>query len=146
MPEAYGDSVARFQVGRRALLTIAGPRRSGWSAHSGFATYAIQNTEVMRRQAAALVESMCPWGNLDQVVSATERLGSSSFDEGVVAGWKPTEFYPCVELSTSDGDTHLVTVGGVSRPGLRLRRPHELHAAADRGAGDYRGSDTSSAH
>ena len=51
------------------------------------------------------------WINLDQVVTATEQLGSNTFDQGVRAGWKAAEYYPCVELTTSDGYTHLVPVG-----------------------------------
>ena len=51
------------------------------------------------------------WINLDQVVIIEEHLGSNSFDASVRAGIVPVEHYPCVQLTMSDGQTHLVSLG-----------------------------------
>jgi len=51
------------------------------------------------------------WINLDQVVSIQEQLGSNTFTDAVRAGIMPKEFYPCVELTTSHGGTHLISLG-----------------------------------
>ena len=51
------------------------------------------------------------WINLDQVVIMEEHLGSNSFDAGVRAGIAAVEHYPCIQLTMSDGQTHLVSLG-----------------------------------
>ena len=51
------------------------------------------------------------WINLDQVVSIEEQLDSNSFADAVREGIAPEEHYPCVELTTSNGSTHLVSLG-----------------------------------
>ncbi|MDJ0348937.1 hypothetical protein [Cryobacterium sp. PH29-G1] len=51
------------------------------------------------------------WINLDQVVSIEEQLDSNTFADAVREGIAPEEHYPCVELTTSNGSTHLVSLG-----------------------------------
>ena len=51
------------------------------------------------------------WINLDQVVSIEEQLDSNTFADAVREGIMPEEHYPCVELTTSNGSTHLVSLG-----------------------------------
>ena len=51
------------------------------------------------------------WINLDQVVIMEEHLGSNSFDASVRAGIAAVEHYPCIQLTMSDGQTHLVSLG-----------------------------------
>jgi len=51
------------------------------------------------------------WINLDQVVIIEEHLGSNSFDASVRAGIAAVEHYPCIQLTMSDGQTHLVSLG-----------------------------------
>jgi len=51
------------------------------------------------------------WINLDQVVSIQEQLDSNTFADAVRMGITPEEHYPGVELSMSNGTTHLVSLG-----------------------------------
>ncbi|WP_104193225.1 hypothetical protein [Cryobacterium sp. Y82] len=51
------------------------------------------------------------WINLDQVVSIEEQLDSNTFADAVREGIAPEEHYPCIELTTSNGSTHLVSLG-----------------------------------
>jgi hypothetical protein len=51
------------------------------------------------------------WINLDQVVSIEEQLDSNTFADAVREGIAPEEHYPCVELTTSNGSRHLVSLG-----------------------------------
>lgn len=51
------------------------------------------------------------WINLDQVVSIEEQLDSNTFADAVREGIAAEEHYPCVELTTSNGSTHLVSLG-----------------------------------
>jgi len=51
------------------------------------------------------------WINLDQVVSIEEQLDSNTFADVVREGIAPEEHYPCVELTTSNGSTQLVSLG-----------------------------------
>ncbi|KGJ79292.1 hypothetical protein GY21_05750 [Cryobacterium roopkundense] len=51
------------------------------------------------------------WINLDQVVSIEEQLDSNTFTDAVREGIAPEEHYPCAELTTSNGSTHLVSLG-----------------------------------
>ncbi|WP_104080984.1 hypothetical protein [Cryobacterium sp. Y11] len=51
------------------------------------------------------------WINLDQVVSIDEQLDSNTFADAVREGFAAEEHYPCVELTTSNGSTHLVSLG-----------------------------------
>ncbi|MDJ0379086.1 hypothetical protein [Cryobacterium sp. PH31-L1] len=51
------------------------------------------------------------WINLDQVVLIEEQLDSNTFADAVREGIAPEEHYPCVELTTSNGSTHLVSLG-----------------------------------
>ena len=51
------------------------------------------------------------WVNLDQVVSIQEQLDSNSFADAVRMGIAVEEHYPCLELTLSSGDTHLVSLG-----------------------------------
>ncbi|MGO4785159.1 hypothetical protein [Cryobacterium sp. W22_MBD10_FK3] len=51
------------------------------------------------------------WINLDQVVTIQEQLDSNTFADAVRMGITPEEHYPCVELSMSNGTTHLVSLG-----------------------------------
>ena len=51
------------------------------------------------------------WINLDQVVSIQEQLGSNTFTAAALEGLVAKEFYPCVELTTSHGGTHLISLG-----------------------------------
>jgi hypothetical protein len=51
------------------------------------------------------------WINLDQVVSIEEQLDSNTFADAVREGIAAEEHYPCVELTTSNGITHLVSLG-----------------------------------
>ena len=51
------------------------------------------------------------WINLDQVVSIEEQLDSNTFADAVREGIAPEEHYPCVQLTTSNGSTHLVSLG-----------------------------------
>ena len=51
------------------------------------------------------------WINLDQVVTIEEQLDSNTFTDAVREGIAPEEHYPCVALTTSNGSTHLVSLG-----------------------------------
>jgi len=51
------------------------------------------------------------WINLDQVVTIEEQLDSNTFTDAVREGIAPEEHYPCVELTTSNGSTHLMSLG-----------------------------------
>ena len=51
------------------------------------------------------------WVNLDQVVSIQEQLDSNTFADAVRMGIAAEEHYPCLELTLSSGDTHLVSLG-----------------------------------
>ena len=51
------------------------------------------------------------WINLDQVTFVEEHIGSNSFASPVIAGQVPAEYYPCVQFTTADGHTHLVSLG-----------------------------------
>jgi len=51
------------------------------------------------------------WINLDHVVSIEEQLDSNTFADAVREGIAPEEHYPCLELTTSNGSTHLVSLG-----------------------------------
>ncbi|TFD27001.1 hypothetical protein [Cryobacterium cryoconiti] len=51
------------------------------------------------------------WVNLDQVVSIQEQLGSNTFADAVRLGITAEEHYPCLNLTLSSGDTHLVSLG-----------------------------------
>ena len=51
------------------------------------------------------------WINLDQVVTIEEQLDSNTFADAVREGIASEEHYPCVELTTSNGSTHLMSLG-----------------------------------
>ncbi|MBG6060091.1 hypothetical protein RCH16_003548 [Cryobacterium sp. MP_M5] len=51
------------------------------------------------------------WVNLDQIVSIQEQLDSNTFADAVRMGITAEEHYPCLELTLSNGDTHLVSLG-----------------------------------
>ncbi|TFD84047.1 hypothetical protein E3T61_19975 [Cryobacterium lactosi] len=74
-----------------------------------FIKLAVTTYEHDRSQPAIGADDV--WINLDQVVSIQEQLDSNTFADAVRMGITPEEHYPCVELSMSNGTTHLVSLG-----------------------------------